>query len=86
MTRPKAGAARRLGESTIRSGASATMEFDWSPEDLQHRAEFRDFLREFLPPDWEKLSEGGPGSDVQADFSRRFCRALAASAVAAGVY
>ncbi len=53
------------------------MEFDWSADDQQHRAEFRDFLAEFLPADWEKLSEDGPGSDVQADFSREFCRALA---------
>ena len=30
--------------------------------------EVRAFLDEFLPDDWERLSEGGPGSDVQADF------------------
>ena len=53
------------------------MEFDWSEEDLRHRDEVRAFLDEFLPDDWERLSEGGPGSDVQADFSRRFCRELA---------
>ena len=53
------------------------MEFDWSEDDLQHRAEFQAFLREFLPADWEELSEGGPGSDVQAKFSRQFCHELA---------
>jgi alkylation response protein AidB-like acyl-CoA dehydrogenase len=53
------------------------MEFDWSPDDLRHRAEFQAFLREFLPEDWEKLSEGGPGSDLQAEFSRTFCSELA---------
>jgi alkylation response protein AidB-like acyl-CoA dehydrogenase len=53
------------------------MEFDWSAEDLQHRAEFRAFLDETLPSDWEKLSEGGPGSDLQAEFSRTFCGKLA---------
>ncbi len=53
------------------------MEFDWSPEDVEHRAEFRAFLEEFLPEDWEKLSQAGPGSDLQAEFSRSFCRAMA---------
>jgi alkylation response protein AidB-like acyl-CoA dehydrogenase len=53
------------------------MEFDWSADDLQHRAEFRAFLDETLPADWEKLSEGGPGSDLQAGFSRSFCGKLA---------
>ena len=53
------------------------MEFDWSPEDLQHRTDVRAFLDDVLPEDWEQLSEGGPGSDVQAEFSRRFCRELA---------
>ena len=48
------------------------MEFDWSADDLQHRTEFRAFLDETLPADWEKLSEGGPGSDLQAGFSRSF--------------
>ncbi len=53
------------------------MEFDWSPDDVEHRAEFRAFLEEFLPADWEKLSQAGPGSDLQAEFSRTFCRAMA---------
>jgi alkylation response protein AidB-like acyl-CoA dehydrogenase len=53
------------------------MEFDWSQDDLEHRAEFQAFLREFLPSDWETISEAGPGSDVQAEFSRTFCRELA---------
>jgi len=53
------------------------MEFDWSQDDLQHRADFQAFLREFLPEDWERLSEAGPGSDLQAEFSRKFCGELA---------
>jgi len=53
------------------------MEFDWSPEDLQHRAEFRAFLDEVLPEDWEARSAAGPGSDQQAEFSRIFCREMA---------
>jgi alkylation response protein AidB-like acyl-CoA dehydrogenase len=53
------------------------MEFDWSPDDVKHRAEFRSFLEEILPEDWEKLSQAGPGSDLQAGFSRTFCRAMA---------
>ena len=53
------------------------MEFDWSPDDVAHRAEFRAFLEEVLPDDWEELSQAGPGSDLQAEFSRTFCRAMA---------
>jgi alkylation response protein AidB-like acyl-CoA dehydrogenase len=53
------------------------MEFDWSEDDRRHRAEFRAFLDSILPDDWEQRSEGGPGSDLQADFSREFCRAMA---------
>ncbi|MBW1886069.1 MAG: acyl-CoA dehydrogenase family protein [Deltaproteobacteria bacterium] len=53
------------------------MEFDWSQDDLQHRADFQAFLREFLPEDWERLSEAGPGSGLQAEFSRKFCGELA---------
>lgn len=53
------------------------MEFDWSEDDLGHRAEFRAFLADFLPDDWDEISAHGPGSDAQAAFSRTFCRALA---------
>ncbi len=53
------------------------MDFDWSPEDEQHRAEVRAFLDETLPEDWEELSKDGPGSDLQSDFSRIFCGQLA---------
>ena len=53
------------------------MDFDWSEDDLNHRAEFQSFLRDFLPEDWDELSQAGPGSDLQAEFSRTFCRALA---------
>lgn len=53
------------------------MEFDWSPEDVAHRAEVRAFLAETLPEDWESISKDGPGSDAQAAFSRTFCAKLA---------
>ncbi len=53
------------------------MDFDWSPEDEQHRAEVRAFLDETLPDDWEELSKDGPGSDLQSEFSRFFCGKLA---------
>ena len=53
------------------------MEFDWSEEDERFREEFRAFLEEVLPDDWESMSEHGPGSDAQAEFSRSFCRAMA---------
>ncbi|MCZ6783851.1 MAG: acyl-CoA dehydrogenase family protein, partial [Proteobacteria bacterium] len=53
------------------------MEFDWPEEDAAHRAELRAFLDETLPADWEALSRHGPGSDIQAAFSREFCGKLA---------
>ena len=54
------------------------MEFGWSDDDLAFRAELRAFLAETLPPDWDEIAKGGPGSDEQVAFSRRFCPALAA--------
>ena len=48
------------------------MDFRWSEEDLAFRRELRQFLAETLPADWEEVSKGGPGSDAQAAFSRRF--------------
>jgi alkylation response protein AidB-like acyl-CoA dehydrogenase len=53
------------------------VEFDWSPEDAEHRRELRAFLERELPDDWDELSKHGPGSDAQADFSREFCSKLA---------
>jgi len=53
------------------------LEFDWSEEDARFRAEFRSFLDEVLPEDWERIAEHGPGSEAQAGFSRQFCRAMA---------
>ena len=54
------------------------MEFGWSADDLAFRAELRAWLDVELPPDWEEIAKGGPGSDAQVAFSRRFCAALAA--------
>ena len=53
------------------------MEFDWTDDDLAFRRELRDFLAEVLPENWEEMSKDGPGSDVQAEFSRAFCPKLA---------
>jgi alkylation response protein AidB-like acyl-CoA dehydrogenase len=54
------------------------VEFGWSDDDRAFRAELRAFLDEILPPDWDEIAKGGPGSDEQVAFSRRFCPALAA--------
>jgi len=54
------------------------MEFGWSDGDLAFRAELRAWLDVELPPDWDEIAKGGPGSDAQVAFSRRFCAALAA--------
>jgi alkylation response protein AidB-like acyl-CoA dehydrogenase len=53
------------------------VEFDWTDDDLAFRRELRDFLAEVLPENWEEMSKDGPGSDVQAEFSRAFCPKLA---------
>jgi alkylation response protein AidB-like acyl-CoA dehydrogenase len=53
------------------------VEFDWREDDARFRRELRAFLERTLPEDWEDLSKDGPGSELQAAFSRRFCRALA---------
>jgi len=54
------------------------VEFGWSDEDRAFRRELIEFLGEHLPDDWEELAKDGPGSDVQARFSREFCPKLAA--------
>ncbi len=54
------------------------MEFGWSDDDLAFRAELRTWLAAELPSDWDEIAKGGPGSDDQVAFSRRFCAALAA--------
>jgi alkylation response protein AidB-like acyl-CoA dehydrogenase len=55
----------------------AGVEFGWADADLRFRQELQGFLDEFLPEDWDELSKGGPGSDVQAAFSRKFCPEMA---------
>ena len=54
------------------------MEFDWTEDEAQHRAEIRDFLAEELPADWEEMAQHGPGGDAQAAFSKVFCGRMAA--------
>jgi alkylation response protein AidB-like acyl-CoA dehydrogenase len=53
------------------------VEFGWSDEDRGFRQELAEFLAENLPDDREERSKDGPGSDVQARFSREFCPKLA---------
>jgi alkylation response protein AidB-like acyl-CoA dehydrogenase len=53
------------------------VDFAWSEEDLAFRRELRQFLEDALPEDWDEVSKGGPGSDAQAAFSRRFCAKMA---------
>ena len=53
------------------------MEFDWSVEDAAYRKEFVDFLGEILPENWDEISKHGPGSDLQAEFSKKFCGKMA---------
>jgi len=53
------------------------VDFDWTGEDLAFRRELRDFLADVLPANWEEMSKDGPGSDVQAEFSKSFCPKLA---------
>ncbi|MDX1733308.1 MAG: acyl-CoA dehydrogenase family protein [Halioglobus sp.] len=53
------------------------MDFDWSEDDIRHRRDVREFLRQELPENWEEMSRDGPGGDVQAAFSRQFCGRMA---------
>jgi alkylation response protein AidB-like acyl-CoA dehydrogenase len=53
------------------------VEFDWTEEDEAFRRELKDFLAEELPANWDAMAADGPGSDVQARFSRTFCPLLA---------
>ena len=52
------------------------MEFGWSADEAAHRARIRRVLERLLPPDWERISVHGPGSDEQTAFSRSFCAEL----------
>jgi len=53
------------------------LEFDWQASDLEHRRDVKTFLAETLPEAWEEIAAHGPGSDVQAAFSKEFCGKLA---------
>jgi alkylation response protein AidB-like acyl-CoA dehydrogenase len=53
------------------------VEFGWSDEDLAYRRELEAFLAEALPDRWEEMAKDGPGSDLQAEFSKSFCPKLA---------
>jgi alkylation response protein AidB-like acyl-CoA dehydrogenase len=53
------------------------LEFGWTDADREYRHELRAFLDAELPPNWEEMSKGGPGSEAQARFSREFAARLA---------
>jgi alkylation response protein AidB-like acyl-CoA dehydrogenase len=53
------------------------VDFGWTDEDRAFRRALEQFLAETLPSSWEELSREGPGSELQAEFSRGFCAALA---------
>src|SRR5262245_46048671 len=53
------------------------MNFRWSASEQGFRARIVDFLRAALPGDWDRLSQHGPGSRQQTEFSLAFCPRLA---------
>ncbi len=53
------------------------MDFQWSSEDQAFRESITGFLRENLPSDWDRISQHGPGSREQTEFSLAFCPKLA---------
>jgi len=54
------------------------MEFGWSEEEVAYRARVRQILETSLPADWDQIAVHGPGSALQTQFSRVFCKLLAA--------
>lgn len=55
------------------------MEFSWSPSQAEFRTRIRAALSELLPHDWhETYTPESYGSDLQIDFSRKFCPELSA--------
>ncbi len=54
------------------------MEFGWPKEHVDYRRRVREAINELLPPDWEETYvRESYASDLQIDFSREFCAALA---------
>jgi len=54
------------------------MNFEWTEQQQTFRQRVRDFIERELPPDFEKVSRDGPGSNAVTDFSMTFCAKLAA--------
>jgi len=54
------------------------MEFGWSEEEKAYRSRVRGILEDNLPANWDEIAVHGPGSELQTDFSRDFCKLLAA--------
>jgi alkylation response protein AidB-like acyl-CoA dehydrogenase len=53
------------------------MDFEWSAEDQAFRERITSFLHAELPADWDRISQHGPGSREQTEFSLEFCPKLA---------
>jgi alkylation response protein AidB-like acyl-CoA dehydrogenase len=53
------------------------MDFQWSADDQAFRERIVSFLRDMLPADWDRVSQHGPGSREQTEFSLSFCPKLA---------
>ena len=53
------------------------MEFGWTEEQQALHGKVRAFLRDHLPPDWDRTAALSPGSQAMTDFSRSFCPKLA---------
>src|SRR5689334_8152910 len=54
-----------------------TMNFEWGEDEASFRRELQEFLAAELPADWERIAQDGPGSEAQAEYSRKFCHLLA---------
>lgn len=52
------------------------MDFNWNQDQLDFRAQVRDFLATHLPKNWESIAHG-PASAEQSEFSKQFCSQLA---------
>ncbi|NLR72994.1 acyl-CoA dehydrogenase [Novosphingobium sp. ERN07] len=54
------------------------MEFGWTDDQIEYRRKVKQALDELLPPDWdERYVPESYASDLQVEYSREFCAALA---------
>src|ERR1700712_3105820 len=59
------------------TGATDTMNFEWTEEQRAFRKTLQSFLKANLPDDWEAFSKHGPASPALTAFAATFCRKLA---------